>query len=190
MEIIKYGVLDKEYFNRLEKIVTAGGGLPKADLPDIIFKACSIKRDVVLADETEEGPRMVLNLGHTLGHALERETAYHYFRHGEAVGIGIIWACRLAVKLALIDPRDSGRIETLIQRAGVPAIPESVHPEAILKAMNLDKKKRQGEQVLVLPREIGKVEIIRGVPAALVQETVVELLAELTATAGTVPFVP
>jgi 3-dehydroquinate synthase len=188
MEIIKYGVLaDKELFAALEKNMAPGGGLPKAGLPDIIYKACSIKRDVVLADETEEGPRMVLNLGHTLGHALERETAYHYFRHGEAVGIGIIWACRLAVKLGMLDPRDSGRVETLIKKAGFPPIPKPVQPEAVLKAMNLDKKKRQGEQVLVLPREVGKVEIIRGVPAALLQETVVELLAELT---GTVPFVP
>lgn len=181
MEVIKYGVLaDKELFQTLEKIMTVGGGLPKAELPDIILKTCTIKRDVVLADETEEGPRMVLNLGHTLGHALERETAYNYFRHGEAVGIGIIWACRLAVKVELVEPQDSSRIETLIQKAGFPAIPESVRPEAIIKAMNLDKKRRKGEQILVLPREIGKVEIIRGVPADLLQKTVVELLAEFT----------
>jgi len=179
MEIIKTGVLaDKELFATLERIMMPGGILPAKDLPNIIFTACSIKKDVVLADEREEGPRMVLNLGHTFGHALERETAFTYFRHGEAVGIGMIWACRLAAKLGLLDPRDGDRIESIIRKAGFPAIPETVRPEAILTAMNLDKKKRQGEQVLVLPREVGKVEIIRGVPAALVEETVLELLAE------------
>ncbi len=180
MEIIKYGVMaDSGLFQSLEEKLLPGGDLPREDLADIIERACSIKRDVVLLDEREAGPRMVLNLGHTLGHALERETGYAYYRHGEAVGMGLIWASRLSVKLGMLDCQEGKRIEDLVKRGGLPPVPDSVNPENVIAAMAGDKKKRQGEINYVLIRAIGSVEIIRDIPAALVEESVTEVLSEM-----------
>lgn len=180
MEIIKYGVLgDGELFLLLEKKVLPGGSLPREGLEDIIFKACRMKAEVVQRDEEETGPRMVLNLGHTLGHALERETGYEYFRHGEAVGIGMIWAARLSVRRGLLAAGEGQRIEALIGQGGFPPVPGSVTVEGLLNAMGRDKKRRGGENNYVLIRRIGRVEVRRDVSKPLIKETLDQLLTQL-----------
>ena len=109
----------------------------------------------------------MLNLGHTVGHALEKLSDFG-LRHGEAVGIGMIAAARIAVKLGRAEPPLAGRIEALLAARGLPVRCPPLNADAICEAMAHDKK-RQGRGLRwVLPRAIGDVEIAEDVPPHIV----------------------
>ncbi len=179
MEVIKYGVIkDPALFKLLEEKMSEGGLFPKKELPRVIEISCRIKRNVVLEDEREAGPRMILNYGHTLGHAIEKTAGYGFFLHGEAVGIGMIWATRIAVREGLLSQRAGIRVEKLIQRAGFPALPHRINTTGLLDAMSKDKKKRQGEVPIILPRDIGRVEIIKGISPEVIKEETEKIIRD------------
>lgn len=134
-----------------------------------------LKAGVVARDERESGLRQVLNFGHTFGHAWEALGDYRRLRHGEAVGWGMIAATRLAAQLRQISPEDAERIVTLVASLGrLPALPP-VRPERLYRQLFADKKKTGGELRFVLPRQVGRVEIVRNVPRAAVLATLREL---------------
>ncbi len=179
MEVIKYGVIsDATLFAFLEQKFSSGGKFLPEDLQKIILNSCRRKRDIVLQDEKEAGPRMVLNFGHTFGHALEKVTEYKYYLHGEAVGIGMIWSSRLAVKMSLLGPTQGKRIEELIKKVGFPALPAGIGVAEIETAMQHDKKKRQGSIPLILSRDIGRVEIVSSISPSLIRRGIEEIIAE------------
>ena len=124
-----------------------------------VVHACALaKLRVVAADERDGGPRQVLNLGHTVGHALETVTGYARLRHGEAVGLGLLAALRLSGQDELRD-----RVRELLDAAGLPTTIDGIDPDAVVAATARDKKRTGAEPVgLVLVDAPGAVRF--GVP--------------------------
>ena len=145
-----------------------------AKLEWVIAESVKLKAEVVSSDERESGLRRILNFGHTIGHALEAETAYRQFLHGEAVAWGMIAATDISVATDRIDQEAARRVRDAVLRLGpLPSV--SVNSRNILSLLQTDKKTRNGKLHFVLPREIGRVEIASDVPDKLVLEAMDEL---------------
>jgi 3-dehydroquinate synthase len=126
-------------------------------LYQIVTACCRLKAGVVQLDEKEAGHRRVLNLGHTVGHALERLSNYE-IRHGDAVAMGLMAATKLAVSLGKFESGDLVRLEKLCRAWDLPVrVPSRFPPEAVLAAMQTDKKHIRGRLHFVLPVRIGEV---------------------------------
>ena len=140
----------------------------------VIADSARLKASVVSADEREGGMRQVLNLGHTIGHALEAETGYKLLLHGEAVGWGLLAATHIALSTGKLDSVTAGRIMNAV--LGLGELPRmDVKTANILKRLKVDKKTRQGVVHFILPREIGKVEITSDVGETAVRGAVEEI---------------
>ena len=161
-EVVKYGViLDAEFFAFLEANVALINARDAATLERIIERSCRLKADVVEQDEREEtGLRAVLNYGHTFCHAIEAVTGYGEFLHGEAVAMGMMCAARLAERLGRIDKTFGNRQLALLTALGLPVDVPTVDHEALLAAMQRDKKVEHGRLRFVLPTELGHVELV------------------------------
>ncbi len=172
-EVIKYGIIfDVKLFARLER------DLPKIlqrnakTLSEIIARCCEIKAEVVSQDETETGPRAILNFGHTIGHAIENGFGYGKFLHGEAISIGQVAAAKLSQKILGLPSGDVARIESMFMRAGLPVQIKlnSTQRKKLFTAMKLDKKVSAGEIKFVLAQKIGKVVWGQKVSPTLIEE--------------------
>jgi 3-dehydroquinate synthase len=140
----------------------------------VIADSVRLKASVVSADEREGGLRQVLNLGHTIGHALEAETRYTQLLHGEAVAWGMIAATHVALSTGKLDSVTAGRISNAV--LGFGRLPRMQwKTRSILRRLRSDKKTRHGVVHFILPREIGKVEITTDVPAEVVHAAVDEI---------------
>jgi 3-dehydroquinate synthase len=155
-EVVKYGMIaSRSLFDRLTAELPAVFKREPALLAAVIGESCRIKASVVTADERETGPRRALNFGHTIGHALEALTQYKRFRHGEAVGYGMLAACELAVSRGALDPSARDALRDLITRMGpLPPVADLSATEAI-EASGRDKKIVGGKLHFVLPTAIG-----------------------------------
>ncbi|MDD4168677.1 MAG: 3-dehydroquinate synthase [Desulfotomaculaceae bacterium] len=160
-EVIKYGVIwNEEFFFWLEENIEPLLAGEAGSLVHVVRESCRIKAKVVEADETESGLRAILNYGHTVGHAVEALTGYKKYTHGEAVGIGMVVAARLAWSLDLLGFSELSRIEALVRRAGLPhKLPENLLLEDLVESFLHDKKVTGGNLTFVLPERIGKVDI-------------------------------
>jgi len=146
----------------------------EAVVEKVIADSVRLKASVVSADEREGGLRQVLNLGHTIGHALEAETGYKLLLHGEAVGWGLLAATHIALSTGKLDSVTAGRIMNAV--LGLGELPRmQVKTASILKRLKFDKKTRQGVVHLILPREIGKVEITSDVGEPVVRAAIEEI---------------
>ena len=179
-EVVKYGLLgDAEYFDWLEE---AGPRLATdADLRvRAVRHAVQMKADIVVRDETEQGDRALLNLGHTFCHALEAATGYSdRLLHGEGVAVGCALAFELSARLGLCPQEEPSRVRAHLQTMGMMRdlrdIPgELPGAEALLDLMGQDKKVRDGKLRFVLARGIGRAFVTSDVPA----ETVLEVLRD------------
>ena len=174
-EALKCGVIGKpELFRALETVDLKKLRQDAAKLEWVIAESVRLKAEVVASDERENGLRRVLNLGHTIGHALEAETDYRHFLHGEAVAWGMIAAARIAAAVESTDKASAGRIADAVRRLG-PLPKVQVRSRNILRLLQSDKKTRDGVVHFVLPRAIGRVEVVNDVPEQVVIETVDEL---------------
>jgi len=178
-EALKYGVIcDRVLF---DSFVSQIGSLLDRDcaaIQKLVARCAAIKADVVSADEREGDLRRVLNLGHTIGHALEAAANYRRLKHGEAVGYGMIAVCRISRAIGRMDPDEAERVESAVKSIGrLPSL-EGLKLSAILDALQHDKKVRDGAVHFVLPLEIGRVEVVRDVPMTLVRDTVKTLIHE------------
>ena len=135
------------------------------------------KAAVVAKDERERGARAQLNLGHTFAHALEAALGYGSLLHGEAVAIGLVAACNLAVRIELASEDLQPRVEALLARFGLPTRFPAYDAAKFAAAMALDKKAASGSLRFVLPVAAGEVKLVPDVPAAAVAETLKELAA-------------
>ena len=133
-----------------------------AALTRVITASIRIKAEVVDADERELGLRMILNFGHTLGHAIEAATGYRQLLHGEAVGWGMLAATRLAVARGALQPTAAARIEALTLRYG-PLPPFTADARKLVALTASDKKNRAGTLSFVLPTAIGAVTPVKDV---------------------------
>ncbi len=163
-EVIKYGVISsRELFDRVATSLPALFKHDSEALMAIITESCRIKAAVVEQDERETGLRRTLNFGHTAGHALEAATKYKRFRHGEAVGYGMLVAAEIAVARGTFPADDRAALAGLIAKLGpLPAVADIPVAEA-LDAIALDKKVVAGQLHYVLPRRIGECEIVADV---------------------------
>lgn len=163
-EAVKYGIIgDAPLFRffewQLEHILRR----ERHALRTVLERSIRQKARIVARDERERGLRRILNFGHTIGHALETLGGYRRLRHGEAVGWGMLAATRLALRLGRLPASTGTRIEQLIRSLGsLPPWPR-VPPRRIYEQLFADKKKRGGELHLVLPRGIGRVDVVRGI---------------------------
>jgi len=183
-EIVKYGLIDDAaFFGWLERNwrgVFARG----PELTEAIAKSCASKAAVVARDETEQGDRALLNLGHTFGHALESLTHFDGARlvHGEGVAIGLACALRFSARLGHCSLADAQRAEAHLRAAGLPSRIDHIAgwnagPDEILDAMHQDKKVSRGALTFILARGIGQSFIARGVPASDVRAFLADELA-------------
>jgi 3-dehydroquinate synthase len=174
-EALKCGIIgDLDLFLRFEQKRTQILKREPAEVEGIIAQSVKLKAEIVSADEQEGGLRRVLNLGHTIGHALEVETGYRTLLHGEAVAWGMIAATNIALSVGRTDSVTAGRIADAVLSLG--KLPEvKVSASKILARLQADKKTQNGVVHFVLPREIGKVEIASDVPDKVVLTAVEEL---------------
>lgn len=159
-EVIKYGVIwDEDLFSKLEHEdnIDSRDDISDELLEIIITRSCQAKADVVSQDEKESGLRAILNYGHTIGHAVESLTNYKQFVHGEAVGIGMVAAGKIALEMGLWTKAEAQRQDALIAKAGLPTeIPSELAIEDILETIKSDKKVKAGKVRFILPTAIGK----------------------------------
>jgi 3-dehydroquinate synthase len=178
-EVIKYGaIFDVGFISWLERNIDALRARDPVALTEAIARSCRHKAGVVARDEQEQGERMLLNFGHTIGHAIEVEQGLcgdpgsrpgESLLHGEAVAVGMVAAAKLATAVRRAPMADVDRLAALLRRAGLPvAVPAGLAPEALLARMKLDKKTLSGVPRLILWRGIGKAEIVRDVPEAAI----------------------
>jgi 3-dehydroquinate synthase len=174
-EALKCGIIGNvELFLRFEQNRAKILKRDPVELEWLIAQAVKLKAEVVSADEHEGGLRRVLNLGHTIGHALEAETNYRSLLHGEAVAWGMIAAANIALTVGRTDSVTAGRIADAVLSLG--RLPEvNVSAKKILGRLQNDKKTQNGVVHFILPREIGKVEVASDVPERAVVDSVEEL---------------
>ena len=159
-EVLKCAILaDRDLFSALEKAPPGLLGWPAADVETAIGTACAIKADIVERDEREGGLRRVLNLGHTIGHALESLTRYRRFTHGEAVGWGLIGAAAIARQRGLLAERGYAGIVDAVARVGPRPRMSDLPAADVLEGLGRDKKVKAGRVVFVLPARVGRVVI-------------------------------
>ena len=185
-EVIKHGVIrDRALFERLENLIderreTEDGSpdlsssvfrLSSDTLATTIHRAARVKVDLVNIDEREMAERMLLNYGHTLGHAIEAAVGYGTLLHGEAVAIGMELAGRIALALGMWPESDLIRQRQLLHAYGLStAIPSGLDPEALIERTLRDKKVSAGRIRWVLPTAIGTATTRNDVPEALVMQ--------------------
>lgn len=187
-EVVKYGLIDDApFFAWLE---THGQALLDGDRAariEAVARSCAAKARIVAGDERETGDlRALLNLGHTFGHALEKETGYGAdLLHGEAVGIGMVMAFDLSAALGLCPAADAARVRRHLDAVGMATSPRAIPGDnarawdaaRLLDHMRADKKARDGRITFVLARGIGAAFVARGIDEAPALDTVRRALA-------------
>jgi len=174
-EALKCGVIGKpELFERLEQSDAKSLRHDASALEWIIAESVRLKAEIVSSDERDSGLRRVLNFGHTIGHALEADSGYRHFLHGEAVAWGMIAATHIAVMTGRTDSNTALRISNAVLNLGsLPKI--QARSRDLVRLLRGDKKTHNGKIHFVLPHEIGTVEIVNDVPEKVVMVALDEL---------------
>jgi 3-dehydroquinate synthase len=170
-EVIKYGALgDADFFAWLERHCDALVARESEPLSAMIAHCCRQKAGIVARDETEQGERALLNLGHTFGHAIETAMGYGGLLHGEAVAVGMVLAARLSANLGRAPAADTQGLVALLERFGLPTtVPPGLDPAQLIDLMQLDKKNLSGSLRLILWRGIGQADIVPDVDVAAIR---------------------
>ncbi len=183
-EVVKYGLInDAGFFGWLERHADAICRGDTAARLEAVVTSCKAKAAIIAADEREAGPRALLNLGHTFGHALEAETGYGpELLHGEAVAIGTGLAFDLSVRLGLCPAADAARVRRHFTAVGLPPAVTAIgtrnwDARALIARMHHDKKVRNGKVTFVLARGIGEAFISTDIEPAAVEELLESALA-------------
>ena len=174
-EVIKYGVLDDaELFAFIEQHAEKLLAKDADALAHVIERSAAIKARIVSQDEREtgDGPRALLNFGHTFAHAIETATHYQGYLHGEAVAIGMAAACELSVEQKLMTLADRDRVVALIGKVNLPTRLQAGDPDtdSLYQAMFKDKKAASGKLRFILADKIGTTRIVADVPEAAVRK--------------------
>jgi len=159
-EVLKCGVIgDRTLFSAIQRVPVRDWS--RIEMENAIASACRIKSEIVEKDEREGGFRRVLNLGHTLGHALEAVTHFRRFTHGEAVGWGLVGAAWIARRRGLLAESSFDAIASAVDGLGRRPKVSDLDVTQILEAVSRDKKAKRGRSVFVLPTAVGRV-VVRG----------------------------
>ncbi|MCD9021194.1 3-dehydroquinate synthase [Cohnella silvisoli] len=172
-EVIKHGLIwNEEFVAWCDANAEGLLALEPEALGYALYEGCKVKSIVVSRDERENDLRAILNLGHTIGHALEAVAGYGELLHGEAIAIGMVGSARLAARFGY-SAHIAAETERIFRKFGLPVrIPASCETDAIMSAMLHDKKFSEGQMVFVVPTAIGSVEIRNDVPSSWVREIV------------------
>lgn len=170
-EVVKYGVIsDAAFFAYLEDNADKILRRDVETMAHVVKRSCELKASVVSADEREAGLRRILNFGHTLAHAVEEETHYQTYRHGEAVAIGMTGAALISQELGKTTAANVERLERLIKRFGMITTCAGLDADKLYAVTFRDKKAVGGVVNWVLMRGFGDVEICSDVPAQIVKK--------------------
>ena len=176
-EVIKCGIIrDRKLFELLAHSPEKVLAMQPDVVEELISAAVRIKAEVVSADERESDLRRILNFGHTIGHAIEAETGYVRFLHGEAIAWGMLAATELAELLDMLPAGDGKLIQSTICRYGPLPSPRDLNPDHLLARLGSDKKTIQGKIHFVLPTSIGSVQVVSGIAPALIRQAMVDTL--------------
>jgi len=188
-EVIKTGAaLNADLFGILETSIDALRRRDAALLESVVATCCAEKTTIVEQDEREEsGLRMILNYGHTVGHALEALGGYQTWLHGEAVAVGMAAAARLATRLGLTDARTAERQLALLGAVGLPTRFETPSPGEVAEVLRRDKKARDGRVPFVLLKALGRAEVCFDVPSEVVREVLDAIHGGSTSRPGPMP---
>ncbi|DAB41018.1 MAG TPA: 3-dehydroquinate synthase [Sulfurovum sp. UBA12169] len=166
-EMVKMAVMfDKAYFDFLESANFSNENI----LKEAIAKSVTLKAWVVNQDEKEAGIRAVLNYGHTFAHVIENETNYTAYLHGEAVAIGMVMANALAVELGFFTQQEANQIKILLQKASLPTYYNIKDVDDFYEHFFLDKKSAKGNIKFILPKGVGKFEMVSDIDEAIVKK--------------------
>jgi 3-dehydroquinate synthase len=178
-EVIKYGFIrDHQFYELVAARLADLFNLSDANLLEtVICKSCAIKAEIVSQDEREAGVRAILNFGHTVGHAIEAETGYGHFLHGEAVVHGLKAALYLSSLEGNFPHKDLEEMIQLLDAFQPPPLPETLTVDGLLHAMQKDKKRSSKGQLWVLLKSVGEAYLSRDVSNEHVREGVEYLLA-------------
>ena len=177
-EVLKHGlVLDEGLLRRLEENRDAAVSLERKVSTDVIRWCAAIKADVVSRDEVEtKGLRVLLNYGHTIGHAMEAVTGYARFFHGEAVSVGMMAAANISSALGMLSAEEVERQRSVLEAFGLPVSAEEVDAEAVTRATAVDKKTEGGAIRWVLLDGIGHAVTRTDVPPDVVERAAAAVL--------------
>ena len=171
-EVVKYAVIgDGEFFSWLEQHVDdVVSGVPDA-MEEVILVSCRHKARFVADDERETRERVLLNLGHTFGHAIESIAGYGQWLHGEAVAVGMVMAADMSRQLGWMSGEAVHRIGQLLTRAHLPvSLGGGFSTDAFLRQMMMDKKVMNGRIQLVLPETIGRARLVTDYPDQMLRD--------------------
>ncbi|MFN8532338.1 MAG: 3-dehydroquinate synthase [Dehalococcoidia bacterium] len=177
-ETIKHALIrDPALLDTLEQDAGPLLTLDRDRLVDVVGRSMAVKAEVVSADEREDGLRMILNYGHTAGHALEAAGGYTALLHGEAVAVGMAAAAKIGVALGVTPPELEHRQNALIARFGLPLRAEGLPFDRALSALAFDKKVRAKRNRWILLEAAGQTVIRDDVPAELAEQALSEVMA-------------
>ncbi len=161
-ETIKHSlVADSNLFEFIEDHVEDIKNLNYKIMQELAMRSLAVKVRIVSEDEKEKGSRILLNLGHSFGHALETDEAYQGVTHGQGVSVGLVAAANLAQSRGLMTEKQLERVENLLYQLELPTSIQARDPQILLEHMAVDKKNKAGNKVLVLPVGIGKSSVAR-----------------------------
>ncbi len=170
-EVVKYGaIFDPEFLAWIESHAEALAARDDGALAHAIRRSCEIKAAIVAADEREAGARALLNFGHTFGHAIESAAGYGTLLHGEAVAIGMVLAARFSARLGRVPDSAAKRLESLLERFGLPVEPPRFPVATWLEYMGRDKKNEDGRITLILLDAMGRGAVVKDAPARALEE--------------------
>lgn len=171
--MIKYGALgDATFFDWVHANAAALLARDGDALTHAIATCCAHKAGIVARDETESGERMLLNLGHSFGHAIEAEQGFGGLVHGEAVAVGMVLAAELSASLGIAPPTDAARLVAALRELGLPTeLPQGLDADALIARMRLDKKNLSGTLRLILWRGVGQAFIATGIDEVAVRRS-------------------
>lgn len=176
-EVIKYGLIaDHALFNYLSKHSEEVLSLDYQAIRHLVTRSCEIKSDVVTRDEKESSLRMILNFGHTAAHAIEANTGYRKYNHGEAVAIGMVVAARISQACGYISEADVDTIENQIAQYRLPLVAEDCREEELYNLLYHDKKMIGGKLNWVLLKSISKTEIRSDINEAIIHQALETIL--------------
>jgi 3-dehydroquinate synthase len=177
-EVIKHGLVrDAAFFAWLEANVGRLLARDPGALEHAVVRSIAIKSEIVGQDERESGLRRVLNFGHTFGHAIETGLGYGTWLHGEAVAAGMAMAADLSRQLGYLSEADTGRVRSLLERAGLPTGARGIPPSRMQQLMGLDKKVKDGRVNFVLLERLGAATLRDDVPPAAIGQALARLAA-------------
>jgi len=172
-EVIKSAAIrNRNLFNFLDINMKKALEYHPAVLETIVLETARIKAEIVEKDEKEEGLRGILNYGHTIGHAIEAVSNYE-LKHGQAVAIGMVAAARISSRMGILDESEVVKLERIIEKAGLPTEMPDLGKEAVMQAMQHDKKVLQDRIRFVLLKSVGNAFISDEVDSSLVEEVLV-----------------